>query len=106
MVATGEDQRDERKNRRMMKELDEPAEHDRTGDAGEQTDEVRDPAVHDQVDGEDGGHTTEVGLREVQDPIGSIDECHADGHERVEQPEDDAVACRCPTGRPTSRSDS
>ena len=73
------------------RQLDDRSERDGRNEADTEAEQVRQPREHDEPDGERRRDEPEIGLGEVDHPVGAIDERHADGEERDEQPEHDAA---------------
>jgi hypothetical protein len=83
MVATVRMRRGERRKRRREEGgADEP---------GGQPQEVIDAGEADEPDGQDGRRGAEVALGEIDDLVQPVGEAEADGHERAEEPEDEAL---------------
>ena len=68
-------------------ELDDHTSDDRQHQPGGQPEQVRPAPEDDERGSERGRHGTELGLREVDHPIGSVDQRHADRHDCVEAAE-------------------
>ena len=90
MVATVRISRGDRKNRRTMASSTR-AHHQRRQQAEDQPQQVADAREDDQVERQCGGDQAQVALREVDDPVGPVDEGHAQGHEGREQAEREAL---------------
>ena len=68
-------------------QLDERTAHDRYREADEEAEEVVEPGDGDKHHAQESGDVAEVGLAEVQNPIGSIDQRHADRDQRRQEPD-------------------
>ncbi len=91
IVATVRTSRDDLVNRLTKCELDDRPECDRGDQADAEPEQVGEPGEDDQADGERGRHEPEVGLGEVDDPVGAVDERHAHRQQRGEEAEHDAA---------------
>ena len=93
--ADGDDHQDQARRLREPaddRELDERAEHDRRRPSASGTAIQKSQHRHgDERDGEARGHRAEVGLGEVDDLVGPVDEREAERRERGERTDDDAV---------------
>ena len=70
-----------------QRELDHDARDDRHHQAGREAEQVRPTPEEDERGGERGRHRAELGLGEVDHPIGAIDQRHADSHHGVQPTE-------------------
>ena len=80
-------------------ELDDGAQCDGRREPHTETEQVRQAGEHDQADCERRGHEAEVGLGEVDHPVGPVDERHADRQQGDQQAEND-TADPGPGGQP------
>ncbi len=78
------------------RELDDRADDHRAGEADREREEVVEAGEEDEVDRERDGDESEVALREVEDAVGAVDERHAEGDERAEHADGDALDDEAP----------
>ncbi len=72
-------------------QLDDRSERHCRNETDTESEQVRQPREHDESDGERRRDESEIGLGEVDHPVGAVDERHADGEECDEQPEHDTA---------------
>jgi uncharacterized BrkB/YihY/UPF0761 family membrane protein len=74
-----------------QEELDDDTRDDGDHQTGQQTEQVRPPPEEDERRGESCRRGAQLGLGEVDDAVGPVDQGHADGHHRVETAQHQAL---------------
>ena len=91
IVATVSTRRDALRKRRTSATSTTAPSTQRADQTDAEPEPVRPAPEHDEADGEGDGRRAEVGLGEVDDTVGAVDERQADGQQRGQHPEHDAA---------------